>query len=149
MKRGLPRTVAIALICLGAAAVQAAPLRFHARHVIRRTAAVVMAAQKAARRGGKYFGLARTVGHQLYARKQYARGSYLDAIYHSLRARTLAVQVIKLNGAALVREAALDRTEKNYAAKMPAEKDLDQKLEGEDLGTDENAAGILVETELD
>lgn len=34
---------------------------------------------------------------------------------HSLWARTLAAQGIKLNGAALIREAVLGRTEKGYA----------------------------------
>lgn len=143
-------TYLVCMAFLASAVVWAAPRpALHARRALRRTAVVLVAAQKAARKGGKYFGLARAVGHQLYARRQYTLGRYLDAIHHSLRARGLAVTVIELNKASRIKECDLDRIERNYERSSPPGSELDMRIEGENLGTDEGAAEIVIELEIE
>ncbi len=138
-----------AFLAAAALTAGAAPPKAHARHVIRRTAVVLAAAQRAAARGHKYAGLALAVGHQRYARRMYVNGRYLDAILHSLRARELAIAVLRRNGAALVREAVLDNLEKGYTRSAPPGKDLDTRIAGEDLGTDEDAAKAKIEPDIE
>jgi len=138
--------LSMALLSLSVIPVSAAaPLvRTDARHVISRSAVVIAAAQKAAKLGNQYMGLGKAVAHQRFARILFRNGYYFRAIAHSLRARALAVEVIRLNKAAIVEEAALDQKEQNYTPKLPSDKDLDQKVE-KDLGKDDAAADIGVD----
>lgn len=72
--------------------------KVHARRVIRRTAGVILIAQKKVKEGKVYTGnLARAVAHQRYARKLYMQGKYLRAMHQSRRARRLAILAIQAN----------------------------------------------------
>ena len=151
MKRRLTGILVCLSVLLCVAAAQAAPqwlVRNHARHAIERTAVVLVAAQKAARAGHKYDGLARAVAHQLFAREMYARERYHEAIHHSLRARALAVDVIRANGAKLLKEANLDALEKNYANESPPGEELDLKIVAL-LGQDKMAVFVRIELDID
>jgi hypothetical protein len=122
--------------------------RIHARHVVNRTALVIIAAQKAARTGHEYLGLGRSVAHQRFARQLFREGFYFRAIIHSLRARTLAVNVIRRNKAELIKEATLDKIESSYAQKSPPDQELDQQVE-KDTEKDDSAVDINIDVDID
>ena len=72
--------------------------KVHARRVIRRTAVIILEAQKDVRDGKVYTGdLARAVAHQRFARRLYLNGEFLRAMRQSRRARWFAMQAIKAN----------------------------------------------------
>lgn len=104
------------------------PAKTDARHVIERTAAIIMTAQRFAAQGQKFEGLGLAVTHQLLARDLFKRNIYSEAIFHSLRARVLAARVVTLNKNDLLKEALYDRLEEKYARETPSGRELDQKL---------------------
>lgn len=122
--------------------------RIHARQVIKRSALVIIAAQKAARTGHEYAGLGKSVAHQKFARRLFREGFYFRAITHSLRARTIAVNVIRRNKAEVIKEATLDKIEKIYAQKCPPDKELDREVEN-DAEKDEPAVDINIDVDID
>ena len=128
-------------------AAQPGPVQKHARYVIHRTAVVLVAAQKAALKGGDYAGLGRAVAHQNHARKLFRDGFYVDAIYHSLRARAIAADVITRNKADLVAEARLDTLESRYAKKSPPDQDLDLAIKVK-IDDDHTAAKLQIELDI-
>ena len=72
--------------------------KVHARRVIRRTAYVILEAQKKVKENKVYTGnLARAIAHQRYARRLYLQGNYLRAMHQSRRARRLAILAIQAN----------------------------------------------------
>lgn len=106
-------------------------VRFQARRILRRTQAVTLFAQRQARLGGKYLGLGLAVGHQRYAFFLWNRSRYGPAIYHSLRARVLAVEVIKRNrnsSGTAFQEAIFDAAENRYYRESPSAEALDRAL---------------------
>lgn len=161
MHRNRTLAMAAVLLIFSAALIQAAPpfkqqlkqplkqqLKRDARHVIRRTAVALRAAQKAARQGHRYAYLGRAIAHQRYSRRLYARGFYLEAIHHSLHARTLAVQVIKANRQALVSEAYLDWLERRYSGRSPRGADLELQLPPGEIEDDKLSVEIEIELDL-
>lgn len=121
--------------------------RNHARHVFRRTALVIVTAQKAAREGKQYVGLGKSIAHQRFARQLYKEGFYFRAVTHSLRARTIAIQVIRRNKAELIKEATLDKIENIYYQKMPPNEHLDRQV-AQNSDKDESAVDIDIEIEI-
>lgn len=69
----------------------------HAREVLGQTNDTLERAQRAARRGGYRDGLGRAFAHQDEARELYRQGSYGRAISHSMRAREIAEDIIRIN----------------------------------------------------
>jgi hypothetical protein len=68
-----------------------------ARQVLRKTAKLLIWAQKAAKHGHYHYGLGRAYAHQEEARNLYSHGWYDRAIAHSLYARKIARNIITEN----------------------------------------------------
>lgn len=77
-----------------------------ARSTIRETAGHLSRAQAAARTGHYSYGLGKAYAHQEQARDFYFNGRYERAIAHSLRARDIALYIIKENREGRYRAAA-------------------------------------------
>lgn len=97
-----------------------------ARFIIHRTADVIYVAQRSTDRGHYYKGLAQAVAHQQKARRLYMSGFYQDAIFHSLRARRIAIHVIEMNKEKWT--GSWDSREEWYIRFAPRDNDLDVKL---------------------
>ena len=97
-----------------------------ARYIIHRTADVIYVAQRSANHRHYYKGLAQAVSHQQKARRLYMSGFYQDAIFHSLRARRIAIQVIQGNRESWT--GSWDAREEWYFSLSPRDNDLDVKL---------------------
>jgi hypothetical protein len=145
MKKALFFMISFVLMLVTGWAAYAATLnpQEQAGHVIKRSAVVLVAAQQISLKNGQYMGLALAVAHQRYARDLYIKGQYSDAIFHSLRARGVAIFNIKRNNGELLKEAAIDEVEEAYIQKMPSDSVLDQKVKAE--GSDEAAAKVAIE----
>jgi hypothetical protein len=102
--------------------------RVHAKQAIMRTNSVVKAAQKAAAKGGNSTGLGLAVGHQRFAVNLYQEGRYQQAIYHTLRSRELAAQVIERNKGVRIIEITLTPDEDLYVPTRPKVDVLDKEL---------------------
>ncbi|TCL64243.1 hypothetical protein EDC14_101949 [Hydrogenispora ethanolica] len=124
-------------------------VRDDARFVIHRTAQVIDDAQAAARRGHRPMGLAQAVAHQRWARDLYWKGAYRDAIYHSLRARNIAFQVLENNRGWVRREYRRDNMEEVYFRSSPRDKDLDLSLGMIKVGRDDEFISIRLNLDLD
>jgi hypothetical protein len=111
--------------------------RNDADYIIHRTATTIFAAQKAADYGHHYYGLGQAVAHQQKARELYWDGSYREAIYHSLRARDLAFQVIVANRERPRREYYRDEMEDRYNQTAPKGKQLDIGIDTVKIGIDD------------
>jgi hypothetical protein len=70
--------------------------------------------------------LAQAVSHQQKARRLYMSGFYQDAIFHSLRARRIAIHVIEMNKGKW--NGSWDSREEWYIRFSPHDNDLDVKL---------------------
>lgn len=105
--------------------------KVHARRVIRRTAYVIVKAQKQVKEGKNYTGdLARAVAHQRYARKLYFQGKFLRAMHQSRRARQFAVLAIQANKGTETADMKLDpEDEKVMADSTVSDAQLDKDLE--------------------
>ncbi len=102
--------------------------REDARFVIHRTALVLDDAQTAARRHRRYNGLGMAVAHQRRAQDLYRQGLYRDAIFHSLRARNIAFEVIQNNRERIRPEFRRDTLEDRYYHDSPRDNDLDLNM---------------------
>lgn len=102
--------------------------RVESKQAIMRTAKVLKAAQKEARRGGAPAGLGLAIGHQEYALHLHREGQYSRAIYHTLRARALATAVIDRNKGVRIVEVVLTPAEVVYRNVIPKDADLDAEL---------------------
>lgn len=109
------------------------------RHVYRRTAAVLRVAQRFASASHINYGLGLAIIHHRYSEKLYHQGRMDDAIYHSLRARSIAANVIRQNKSEILQEALHDQMESRYAQRSPSEKELDRRVRGEKPLSDEAA----------
>jgi hypothetical protein len=114
-------------------------IREDARYIIHRSAMVLFAARRAAERGHRYFGLARAFAHQQKARELYEDGSYREAIFHSLRARDLAFQIIRENREKPGREFFRDDLEDRYTREAPRDNELDLRINLHNIGSDDEA----------
>jgi hypothetical protein len=115
--------------------------REDARYVINRTASVISRAQRSARNGHYYQGFSRAVAHQHKARELFQARRHREAIFHSLRARELAMHVIRGN-----RENwpgyAWDDREQRYGHMAPSDRDLDIQVDWSKVGNDDAAVRI-------
>lgn len=76
----------------------AANPQLRANHVLRKTAAILHAAQKQLKTTKNFTGnFAKAVEHQRMAKKLYLKGDYGMAVQHSRRARMLGLMVIREN----------------------------------------------------
>jgi hypothetical protein len=114
------------------------------RRILIRTRLVIIHAQKTAREGKKYIGLGSCLRHQRIARRLHLRGRYLLSALHSLRARKLAVLVIRNNKGRLIKETKLTGEEeallKNSPGDEALDKELDEKYKNEAPPIDDKAA---------
>lgn len=100
-----------------------------ARRVIRRTAVVILVAHKKVKENKVYTGnLARSIAHQKHAKRLFAKRMFNPAVYHSLRARRLALLAIKANKGEEPKESAPDKEEGAVAAEAPGDDELDKEL---------------------
>jgi hypothetical protein len=123
-------------------------IRDDARYIIHRTAAVIDDAQQAAERRHRYMGLAQAVANQQQARRLYMNGNYRDAIFHSLRARDIALQIIRNNGRRPRPEYFRDNMEERYVHDSPRGDDLDRRLDRQRMGKDDDAIHIRINLDL-
>jgi hypothetical protein len=114
------------------------------RRILIRTRLVIIHAQKTAREGKKYIGLGSCLRHQRIARRLHLRRRYLLSALHSLRARKLAVLIIRNNKGRLIKETKLTREEevllKNSPGDEALDKELDEKYKNEAPPIDDKAA---------
>ena len=105
--------------------------KIHARRVIRRTAYVIVAAQKKVKENKNYTGdLARAIAHQRYARKLYFQGKFLRAMHQSRRARYFAILAIQANKGIETADMKLDPEDEGVMNDTPAnDAELDKELE--------------------
>lgn len=100
-----------------------------AKHVIRRTAVVILVAHKKVKEGHVYTGnLARAIGHQRLAIRLFRAGKYFRAIHHSRRARHLAILAIKANKGAENAEWNYSKEEEATMKGGPNDDELDKAL---------------------
>lgn len=123
--------------------------REDARYIIRRTARVLFIARRAAERRQHYFGLARAVAHQRIARQLYWDGAYREAIFHSLRARRIAIKVIRQNNERPSREFYWDRIEEDYTRSAPRDSELDMKIDLTKIGRDDEMVHLEINLDID
>lgn len=121
------------------------------RYIIHRTAQVVFEAQQAAERGHRPFGLSRAVFAQQRARQLYISGNYQDAIFFSMRARRIAIDVIRANRFRVRPEFFPDRIESRYDHQGPSDDELDRRIDDDGrgrMGRDDDAVRIKIELDL-
>jgi hypothetical protein len=111
--------------------------RKDAGFIIHRTAVTIFGAQRAADHGHHYLGLGQAVSHQQKARELYEAGYYREAIYHSLRARDIAFQIMAANREKPRHEYYRDETENNYGRNAPKDKELDIRIDSVKVGKDD------------
>ncbi len=118
--------------------------RMAARHMIRRTAAVIRVAHREVREHKVYTGdLARSVAHQKFARRLFADGEYVRAMHQTRRARALAVRAIVANKGAEPPEAALTPEEMSATANGPSEEQLTRELKAAMPSEPENDEALV------
>lgn len=122
-------------------------LRADAKYIINRTAKALADAQRIARKGRYRSGFARAMAHQQKARELYAGGNYREAIYFSLHARELTIEIIKRNKVKMWSEFAFDKREKYYND-GPRGKELDARLDKDRVGKDRDALRITIELNI-
>ena len=116
-----------------------------ARYIIRRTADVIFVAQRSTGRRHYYKGMSKAIAHQQKAQRLYRSGAYQEAIFHSLRARKIAIEIIQRN-----REkwnGSWDTREEKYRRISPRDADLDVKLDLIKIG-DQEAVRISIDLDL-
>ena len=125
-------------------------MRNDCRYIIHRTAEVIFEAQHAAERGHRTFGLARAIFSQQRARDMYMDGNYADAIFFSLRARRLAIDIIRANRGRVRPEFFPDQMELRYEHRSPDDHDLDRRLDTDRgrMGRDDDAVHFRIELDL-
>jgi hypothetical protein len=122
--------------------------KLQAKTFINRTAKVVISAQNALKKGKVYSGdFVLAVRHQRWAKKQYALNNFDKAVYHSGRARALALKAIRANKGPAPVEATLTATERAEIAKGPSPQELDESV-SKDNGHNQKDVD-LVDTQLD
>jgi hypothetical protein len=125
------------------------PTRVDTKHVISRTAAVILTARRFAVQGQKYEGLGLAIAHQMYARDLFRHGLYLESIFHSLRARVLAAHVITQNKSDLLNEALYDRMEEQFIQETPSDQELYQKLKAAKVEITSDQSAVNSQLEFD
>lgn len=110
--------------------------RNDAQYIIHRTAGAVGAAQRAAERGHRYSGLGRAIAHQQLAWDLYGQGEYRAAIYHSLLARRISVEIINANRFRVDPEFSCEAVELGYVHTAPKDNQLELQISSTKIGKD-------------
>jgi len=105
-------------------------------YVIHRSADILQDAQRYADRGHRFGNLSLAFAHQQRAREFYMHGSYRDAIFHSLRARDLAFDIIRANHGKIRQEYYWDGREDHWGHDSPRYQDLDVRIDRSKIGRD-------------
>ena len=121
--------------------------RDDAREVLRRTNVVIREAQRVARNHHNRAGLGKAIGQQRYAIRVYQQHQYQDAVYHSLRARRLAIQVIRSCHGRMPHETEYTWAERRYRSDSPDDDDLDLRIRGV-IVDDDSAVSVWIEFNL-
>lgn len=122
--------------------------RDDSRYVTHRTAMLLMDAQRSADHRHYSSGLAQAIAHQQRAHELYMKGSYRDAIFFSLRARDLAIQIIQGNKEKPRREFFRDEREERYYQKSPRHEDLDARLDRKNKWRDEDVVHMKFDFDI-
>ena len=103
--------------------------RQQAKHILRKTAVVILIAHKKVKEGKIYTGnLARAIAHQKFAVKLYRAGKYYRAIHHSRRAKFLAILAIKANKGSETEEMKYTKEDEGAMKGGPCDDELDKEL---------------------
>ncbi len=124
--------------------------RIAARKCIRRTAVVLVHAQKKLKENKVYTGnMVKAVRHQRYARFLFRQGKFVRAIHQSRRARQLAFLVIQANKGTVSKDMELTQEEK--PANAPSDDELEKELpaDTENLTDEKIANSDLKDIDLD
>jgi hypothetical protein len=122
--------------------------KLQAKTFLNRSAKVIISAQNALKKGKIYTGdFVLAVRHQRWAKKQYTLNNFDKAIYHSGRARALALKAIRANKGPAPVEANLSPAERAEIGKGPSQSELDELLSKDNSHNLKEAE--LVETPLD
>jgi hypothetical protein len=122
--------------------------KLQAKTFLNRTAKVIISAQSALKKGKVYTGdFVLSVRHQRWAKKQYALSNFDKAVYHSGRARALALKAIRANKGPAPIEATLNPTERAEIGKGPSPSELDDSVSKDNSHNQKDAD--LVDTKLD
>jgi hypothetical protein len=122
--------------------------KLQAKTFLNRTSKVVISAQNALKNGKVYTGdFVLAVRHQRWAKKQYALNNFDKAVYHSGRARALALKAIRANKGPAPVEANLNAAERAEIGKGPSLSELDDAVSKDNSHNQKDAD--LVDTELD
>lgn len=123
--------------------------REDSRYIIRRTSEVISFAQRAALIRHYNSGLARAIAHQQRALELYEAHLYWSAIYHSLRARNLAMIIISRNREQWFEKSfAKDPREEKYRYNGPEDHVLDLLIDLKMIGSDDAVVNIHFELDI-
>lgn len=130
---GKKAALVVVLIIATAANVSAARVsRDASKQMLNRTNIVLLAAQAELKAGQVYTGnLAKAIAHQRYANTLWEEGYYSDAVYHSRRARILALSVINLNNGIIKAGYDFTKEEQRFIKSAPYDELLDKVLEND------------------
>ena len=120
-------------------------VQIDARYIICRSAMALTDVQSIP---GIKYGLAQAIAHQQKARELYMNHNYRDAIFHSLRARIIAFQIIEKHKEKLRPELFLEEMERHYNKDRPEDFELDGRLDRRRVGKDEEAVYIRIELDI-
>ena len=123
-------------------------IRENAQHIIHRTAMVIFEARRAAIQRHRFFGLARALAFQQRARELYFDGLYRDAIFLSLRAREMAIQIIRENHGRMRRDFERDEMEERFARDIPRDEELERHIDKRHIGRDDDAVHLKIELDI-
>jgi hypothetical protein len=103
--------------------------RERSKEILHRTAFVITEAHRTVNEHHVYTGdLARAIAHQHYARELYHSGEFLKAIYHSRRARALAVRAIEANHGIVPKDIGYTHEDEEFFRSAPPDNELDAHI---------------------
>jgi hypothetical protein len=111
-----------------------------ARYIIHQTASLIYLTQRFVHFRHYAFGMATVIAHQQWAYELYWSGLYREAIFHSIRARRLAITIILRNGGNWLNLPPVwDEREGQYESMAPPDNQLDSQLNMNNIEKDEDA----------
>jgi hypothetical protein len=120
------------------------------RYIIRRTSQVIAYAQRMAGLRHYTIGLSRAITHQQIAYELYKDHFYWSSIYHSFRARSLAMQVINGNrDLSFWKLFANDPVEDRYRRNAPDDGELDIWVDSKAIASDDAMIHFQIQMNLD
>lgn len=126
--------VAVLMLASITFGVQASPSvdKAKAKIVLSKTNRAIGVAHMTVKRTKKYTGkLGKAVKHARVARKLYTAGNYDRSVYHSLRARKLALEVMQENGAKTGSDFLFSAEENTMLSSSPSDADLESEANKE------------------